>query len=107
MFFGVDIHQPEKEGVERTFGWDELGKVPPVQAIVHLAGKAHDTKNMSEAQSYFEINTGLTERIFDYFLQSDAKTFIFFSSVKAAADSVPGDVLTEEMKTDEELHSEQ
>lgn len=62
---------------------------------------------MSEAQSYFEINTGLTERIFDYFLQSDAKTFIFFSSVKAAADSVPGDVLTEEVKTDEELHSEQ
>ena len=27
-------------------------------------------------------------------MQSDAKTFIFFSSVKAAADSVPGDVLT-------------
>ncbi len=46
--FWVDIHQPEKEGVERTFGWDELGKVPSVEAIVHLAGKAHDTKNMSE-----------------------------------------------------------
>ena len=46
--FGVDIQQPEKEGVECTFGWDELGKVPPVEAIVHLAGKAHDTKNMSE-----------------------------------------------------------
>src|SRR5690554_3051749 len=39
--FGLDIHQPDKEGVERTF--------------------------------------------------------IFFSSVKAAADSVPGDVLTEEV----------
>jgi nucleoside-diphosphate-sugar epimerase len=95
--FGVDILQPEKEGVERIFGWDNMGKLPPVDAIVHLAGKAHDTKNQSEAQSYFEINTGLTERIFDYFLQSDAKTFIFFSSVKAAADSVPGDVLTEDV----------
>jgi nucleoside-diphosphate-sugar epimerase len=21
---GLDIHQPEKEGVERIFGWDEL-----------------------------------------------------------------------------------
>src|SRR5690554_1459160 len=92
--FGLDIHQPEKEGVERTFGWDDLGKLPPVDAIVHLAGKAHDTKNLSVAQSYFDINTGLTERIFDFFLQSDAKTFVFFSSVKAAADSVPGDVLT-------------
>ena len=95
--FGLDIHQPKKEGVERIFGWDELGKVPPVDAIVHLAGKAHDTKNRSEAQVYFDVNTGLTQKIFDYFLQSDAGTFIFFSSVKAAADSVPGDVLTEEV----------
>ena len=95
--FGLDIKQPEKEGVERTFGWDELGKVPPVDAIVHLAGKAHDTKNESEAQVYFDVNTGLTQMIFDYFLQSDARTFIFFSSVKAAADSVPGEVLTEDV----------
>jgi nucleoside-diphosphate-sugar epimerase len=95
--FGVDIHQPDKDGVERTYSWYNLGKLPPVDAIVHLAGKAHDTKNRSEAQSYFEINTGLTERIFDYFLQSDAKTFVFFSSVKAAADYVPGDILTEDV----------
>ena len=94
---GLDIHQPEKKGVERTFGWDQLHKLPPVDAIVHLAGKAHDTKNQSVAQSYFDINTGLTQKIFDFFLQSDAKTFVFFSSVKAAADSVPGDVLTEDV----------
>ena len=95
--FGVDILQPEKEGVERTFAWEDLHKLPPMDAIVHLAGKAHDTKNQSVAQSYFDINTGLTERIFNFFLQSDAKTFVFFSSVKAAADSVPGDVLTEDV----------
>ena len=59
--FGLDISQPDKEGVERTFGWNNLGKLPPVDAIVHLAGKAHDTKNRSEAQSYFVINTGLTK----------------------------------------------
>jgi nucleoside-diphosphate-sugar epimerase len=93
--FGLDIHQPAKEGVERIFSWDELGKIPLVDAIIHLAGKAHDTKNQSEAQSYFDINTGLTQRIFNYFLQSDIPTFIFFSSVKAAADTVPGDILTE------------
>ncbi len=94
---GLDIYQPEKEGVERIFGWDELGKIPQVDAIVHLAGKAHDTKNRSEAQVYFDVNTGLTQKIFDYFLRSDARTFIFFSSVKAAADSVQGEVLTEEV----------
>lgn len=95
--FGVDIRQPEKVGVERTFGWDDMHKLPPVDAIVHLAGKAHDTKNQSVAQSYFDINTGLTERIFDFFIKSDARVFVFFSSVKAAADSVPGDVLTEDV----------
>lgn len=94
---GLDIHQPDKEGVEHTFGWDELGKLPSVDAIVHLAGKAHDTRNQSEAQAYFDINTGLTQKIFDFFLQSDARTFIFFSSVKAAADRVSGEVLTEEV----------
>ena len=26
--FGLDIHQPDKEGVERTFGWEEMGKIP-------------------------------------------------------------------------------
>jgi nucleoside-diphosphate-sugar epimerase len=41
------------------------------------------------------VNLGLTENIFDFFLQSDATKFIFFSSVKAAADSVKGDCLTE------------
>lgn len=95
--YGLDIHQPTKEGVKSIFSWDEFGKIPPVDAIVHLAGKAHDTKNQNEGQLYFDINTGLTQRIFDYFLQSDISTFIFFSSVKAAADTVPGDILTEEI----------
>lgn len=95
--YGLDIRQPSKEGVERIFSWDEIGKIPQVDAIVHLAGKAHDTKNRSDEKSYFDVNTGLTQQIFDYFLQSSAKTFVFFSSVKAAADTVPGEVLTEEV----------
>src|SRR5574344_1168132 len=97
--FGLDIVAPEKEGVTKTYSWDDLDKglVPEVDAIIHLAGKAHDTKNKSKAQVYFDINTGLTERIYDSYVKSDAKTFIFFSSVKAAADFVPGDVLTEDV----------
>ncbi len=96
--YGLDIRQPEKKGVKQTFAWDRLGSVPPVNAVVHLAGKAHDTDNKSDAKSYFDVNTGLTQRIFDWFLQSDAQTFIFFSSVKAAVDFVPGEVLTEDVK---------
>ncbi|MGD4786433.1 NAD-dependent epimerase/dehydratase family protein, partial [Xanthomonas citri pv. citri] len=66
-------------------------------AIIHLAGKAHDTKNTSEESDYYQINTELTKVLFDKFLQSDIKDFIFFSSVKAAADTVEG-VLTEEVE---------
>ena len=71
--------------------------LPQFDAIIHLAGKAHDTKNRSAAQVYFDINTGLTRKAFDFFLESKAKKFIFFSSVKAAADSVVGEVLTEDV----------
>ena len=66
-------------------------------AIIHLAGKAHDTKNSSDDNEYYRVNTDLTIALFDKFLQSDIKDFIFFSSVKAAADSVEG-TLTEDSK---------
>lgn len=97
--YGVDIVAPVKEGVEKTFSWKDVddNAIPPMDAIIHLAGKAHDTKNRAAEQVYFDVNTGLTQKIYDYFLKSEAKRFIFFSSVKAAADKVPGDVLTEEV----------
>lgn len=60
------------------------------KAIVHLAGKAHDLKKTSDDKAYFEVNTDLTKSLFDQFLQSDCEVFIYMSSVKAAADSVPG-----------------
>lgn len=95
--YGLDINQEPKDGVEKIFVREQLNHIPKVDAIIHLAGKAHDTKNRSEAESYFQINTELTKKIFDYFLQSDTNTFIFFSSVKAVADSVTVKVLTEEV----------
>ena len=96
--YGLDIVAPEKEGVVKTFSWDDMdaGKLPEVDAIVHLAGKAHDTKNKSAAEVYFKVNTGLTEKVYDYFLKSSAKKFVFFSTAKAAADRVEG-VLTEDV----------
>lgn len=96
--YGLDIVSPEKAGVVKTFSWDDLdvGVVPAVDAIIHLAGKAHDTKNKSAAEIYFKVNTGLTQKIFDYFLASGAKKCVFFSTAKAAADRVEG-VLTEDV----------
>jgi len=97
--YALDIISPPKDGVSKTFSWPDIesNNIPDVDTIIHLAGKAHDTKNQSAAQSYFDINTGLTQKIYDYFLTSSAKKFIFFSSVKAAADTVQGDILTEDI----------
>lgn len=98
--YGLDIICPTKEGVKYTFSWDYLDKedgIPEVDAIIHLAGKAHDTKNQTVSDVYFKVNTGLTQKIYDYFLASKkAKKFIFFSTAKAAADKVEG-VLTEDV----------
>ncbi|NDP22476.1 MAG: NAD-dependent epimerase/dehydratase family protein [Paludibacter sp.] len=95
--YGLDITTQNKEGVEMTFLWNEFHEIPNVDVVIHLAGKAHDTKNQTNAQVYFDINTGLTEKIYDWFLKSSATKFIFFSSVKAAADKVIGDILTEDI----------
>ena len=98
--YGLDIISPIKEGVRFTFSWDYLdkpGDIPEVDAIIHLAGKAHDTKNQAAADVYFKVNTDLTKRIFDWFLkQPKCKKFVFFSTAKAAADKVDG-ILTEDV----------
>lgn len=97
--YGLDIVAPEKEGVVKTFSWDDLdeNKIPQVDAVIHLAGKAHDLKKTFGPEVYFKVNTGLTQKMYDWFLKSSAGKFIFFSSVKAAADFVPGDILTEDV----------
>lgn len=98
--YGLDIIAPQKDGVRFTFGWEHLNgtEIPDVDTIIHLAGKAHDTKNQSAAETYFKVNTDLTKKIYDYFLKSSAKKFIFFSSVKAAADRVEGEFVDENVE---------
>ena len=56
--------------------------------VIHLAGKAHDLKNASLETEYYSVNTDLTKEVFNAFLASEAKVFIFLSSVKAVADNV-------------------
>ena len=93
--YGLDIVAPEKEGVAKTYSWDDLdsGAMPEIDAVIHLAGKAHDTRNKSAADVYFKVNTGLTKRIFDWYeAQASTKKFIFFSTAKAAAECARGAV---------------
>jgi len=88
---GIDIC-----AIDLRRDWEKQASEPGA-AIIHLAGKAHDLKKTSGEQSYFDVNTELTKVFFDRFLESDAHDFIFMSSVKAAADTVCGAELTEEM----------
>jgi nucleoside-diphosphate-sugar epimerase len=93
----------QKQNVEviplnlRDNHWQDQLQATTYDAIIHLAGKAHDVKNTSDASAYFKINTELTQVLFDIFLKSNAKDFLYFSSVKAVADTVV-DALTEEVK---------
>lgn len=48
----------------RTLQWKE-GINQSADAIIHLAGKAHDTKNNSDASEYFQVNSELTKELFD------------------------------------------
>lgn len=84
---------------DSEISWGNIsdGILDKIEIIIHLAGKAHDTKNTSSEQEYFDVNVGLTKKIFQHFLKSSASKFIFFSSVKAVADSVRDEFLTEDM----------
>lgn len=97
IIYGLDIVASSTEGVVNTFNWDELSKIPSVDVVIHLAGIAHDTKNSTNSDLYFQVNTGLTQKIYDWYLQSNATKFLFFSSVKSAADVVLTDILTEDV----------
>jgi nucleoside-diphosphate-sugar epimerase len=70
----------------------EESNIDGAEVVIHLAGKAHDLKNTSSSQEYYQVNTELTKKVFDAFLASDAKVFISLSSVKAAADEVEGEL---------------
>ena len=88
----LDIPAAKRDDVpyEKFFTWDEMLKgdnafpTGEYDAVVHLAGKAHDLKKVSSEQSYFDINVGLTERIFNA-SKGKIRRFIYFSSSKADA----------------------
>lgn len=72
-------------------------------AIIHLAGKAHDLKKVSNPDDYYKSNFELTKQLFDAFILSDVSVFIFMSTVKASADEVSSK-LTEESIPNPKTH---
>lgn len=96
----VDMQKPDYFDVYNDYyHWDQLNHInwKKIDGIIHLAALVHDTKNSADENMYFEVNLGITRIIFNYFLKSAATKFIFFSSVKAVADSVRAEKLTEDV----------
>jgi nucleoside-diphosphate-sugar epimerase len=80
-----------------------INELNGTEAVIHLAGKAHDLKKVVNPKEYYQVNYELTKQLFDVFLESSASVFVFMSSVKAIADEVVG-VLTEEFDVNPQTH---
>ena len=94
-FVGKSFLNYFKRGNVRVSSRGKESKIDDADVVIHLAGKAHDLKNTSSPDEYYQVNTEITRRIFDAFLASEAKVFITLSSVKAVADQIEGE-LTEQ-----------
>ncbi len=95
---GVDFYYivRTKTGKPKEWLWEELANMPKeIDAVIHLAGLAHDTKNTQDDSAYIKVNFELTKSLYNWYLKSRATKFIYASSVKAVADSVEGE-LTED-----------
>jgi nucleoside-diphosphate-sugar epimerase len=66
-------------------------------ALIHLAGKAHDLNNVNNFNDYYVANTQLTKNVYDAFLKSDVRVFVFVSSIKAISDSSEFDLSENQM----------
>lgn len=93
----LDLSKRINSHYYKEYTWKEIHNIDfnSINTIIHLAGLAHDTAKTKNANDYFDINVGLTKQIFNHFIKSSAKKFIYFSSVKAVADTV-NKILTEE-----------
>ena len=82
----------------RDDNWEEDLKKIDVGTYIHLAGIAHDVAHVNDDKIYYDVNYELTKKLYNCFLEDKkARKFIFFSSVKAAADQ-PEQILTEDVK---------
>jgi len=89
---------PETSSINQiSYSELDVGFIDKAKTFIHLAGKAHDLKKTSEDVEYFQVNTKLTKKLFDQFLESTCEVFIYMSSVKAAVDEISG-ILTEDIE---------
>lgn len=86
----LDIAKGNVETYSHFHTWERLDAIEwgRIDAVVHLAGKAHDTKNVTQPQVYFDVNVGLTQKLFTA-CGGRVRTFVYFSSIKAMDGDTP------------------
>ncbi len=87
--YALDVARGDAPYAE-FWNWDELAQIPwtEIDAVVHLAGKAHDLKKVSDPESYFTVNVGLTEKLWAA-CGGKVERFVYFSSIKAVDGDTP------------------
>ena len=87
---GPRLSRPASGPYAAFWTWDDLAQIPgnEVDAVVHLAGKAHDLKKVSDPESYFTVNVGLTEKLWAA-CGGKVGRFVYFSSIKAVDGDTP------------------
>jgi len=92
----VALVRAQKAGLwEHTLLWDtsmvapDLSEFGEVDAIFHLAGKAHAlSSGWQDEQEYFPVNIAGTRCLLEAAREARVQRFVFFSSVKATGEPV-------------------
>lgn len=86
--------EKENEFLDEYISYDEyFNSKLNASYYIHLAGKAHELKNISDDAEYFTVNYELTKKLYDRYIEDkSASGFIYISSVKAIADEVNGEL---------------
>lgn len=83
------VPQPANDQNHRakSYIWSDLAQIDlsKYTAVIHLAGKAHDTSKQDEQAAYDAVNFGLTKAVFDAWLSSGCGLFALISSILAVS----------------------
>jgi hypothetical protein len=77
---GLDITHNDK--IRHCYDWSNLKDTPSSDVIIHHAGKAHDTRNTTDSKEYFDINVGLTRKIFNFFWNRIPRNLYFSAQLR-------------------------
>ena len=79
--YGLDIVTPEKDGVIKTFSWDDLDKeMPEFDAVIHLAAQIEVASSERDPLRDASLNIGGTLAVLEGARKAHVSRFVFASS---------------------------